>query len=302
LDEKTFLAINTLQAQANRRLGARDELDTAGVKIREDELRQTRALKHHPLSHGGGRGIWDMDPETYAAFTDLYDRSTSPKLGGVRFVNTEQSARVDAIAADDRTPVQLASDAFIQLLGLGADANPAFILGSGAPIIRITVTEEDLTNGTGFGRIEGTGDTVSITTTKRLLCTGDSIRIGFDTTGNVLNMEAEQRLYSRRQREVLAVKFGGCMDPNCDRPPAWCEAHHILHWARDNGKTVLENGILLCKWHHLKYHNDGYEIERDTSGNYWQIPPEKIDPTQTPITMPPKTTTTTGLRRTHRAG
>jgi hypothetical protein len=266
----------------------RDELDSAGGKIREAELLQIRGITHFPLPNGGGKAIWTMDPETYATFTDLYDRSTSPKLGGVRFVSKEQSVRAATIAADERTPVQLASDAMLQLLKLGADANPAFLLGSGAPIIRITVAEEALETGNGFGRIEGQDETVSIDTVQRLLCGGDSIRIGFDQKGNVLDLEAEQRLFSKRQREVLAVKFGKCMHPGCNRPPSWTEAHHIFQWVRDKGKTLIKNGILLCKWHHLKYHNEGYEIEVDDHGNYWQIPPKTIDPGQTPVPMPLK--------------
>jgi hypothetical protein len=246
---------------------ARDELDVAGVKVREDEAVAQRSLTHFELPDGGGKAIWRMDPETYAHFKDVYDRSTSPKLGGVRFVSTEQAERAATIAADERTPVQLASDAFVQLLRLGADANPRFLLGSGAPVIRVTVAEDALHTGVGLGIVEGQAgagsvDSVSVDTVQRLLCGGDSIRMGFDPDGNVLNVESEQRLFSRRQREVLTVKFGGCMDPNCDRPPSWTEAHHILQWARDRGKTLIENGILLCRWHHLKYHNEGYEIER----------------------------------------
>ena len=267
---------------------ARDELDVAGVKVREAELLEIRSLTHFPLPGGDGKAIWTMDPETYATFTDVYDRSTSPKLGGVRFVSTEQSERAATIAADERTPVQLASDAMLQLMKLGAGADPKFLLGSGAPVIRITVAEEALATRRGFGRIEGRGDPVSMDTVQRLLCGGDATRMGFDPSGSVLDLEAEQRLFSKRQREVLAVKFGGCMDPTCDRPPSWCEAHHILQWVRDHGKTFIDNGILLCRWHHLKYHNEGYEIERDTSGRYWQIPPIVIDPEQKPVPMPLK--------------
>ena len=79
------------------------------------------------------------------------------------------------------------------------------------------------------------------------------------------------------------------MDPDCDRPPSWCEAHHILQWVRDHGKTLIINGILLCKFHHLKYHNDGYEIFCDAFGKYWKIPPRSVDPQQTRILMPLKT-------------
>ncbi len=280
---------------------ARDELDVAGVKVREAELLEIRGLTHFPLPGGGGKAIWTMDPETYANFTDAYDRSTSPKRGGVRFVSKEQSERAATIASDGRTPVQLASDAFMQLVKLGADANPTCLLGSGAPVIRITVAEEALETGIGFGTIEGHGEPVSIDTVQRLLCSGDSIRIGFDPGGNVLNLESEQRLYSKRQREVLAVKFGGCMDPNCDRPPSWCESHHIKQWVRDKGKTLIENGIPLCKWHHLKYHNEGYEIEVDNDGNYWQIPPRSIDPQQKRVAMPLKSNAIADLWRTRNA-
>lgn len=80
------------------------------------------------------------------------------------------------------------------------------------------------------------------------------------------------------------------------------EAHHIKQRVRDKGKTLIENGILLCKWHHLKYHNEGYEIETDDTGNYWQIPPKTIDPEQNRIPMPRKSTTITGLWRTRQAG
>jgi Domain of unknown function (DUF222) len=280
---------------------ARDELDVAGVKEREAELFDARGLTHFPLPGGGGKAIWTMDPETYANFKDIYDRSTSPKLGGVRFVSTEQSERAATIAADERTPVQLASDALLQLLKLGAATNPNCLLGSGAPIIRITVAEHALETGVGFGKIEGQDEPVSIDTVQRLLCCGDSIRIGFDPKGNVLDLEAEQRLFSKRQREVLAVKFGHCMDPNCDRPPSWTEAHHIKQWVRDHGKTLIKDGILLCKWHHLKYHNEGYEIEVDDAGNYWQIPPKSVDPEQKTVAMPLKSTAIADLWRLHDA-
>jgi hypothetical protein len=243
-----------------------------------------------------------MDPETYAEFKAIYDRSTSPKLGGVRFLSTEQAQRSARIADDSRTPAQLASDAILQLLKLGAATKPDCLIGSGAPIIRITVAEDALETGIGFGKIEGSDEAVSLDTVNRLMCGGDSIRMGFDRNGNVLNVESEQRLFSKRQREVLAVKFGHCMHPNCDRPPSWTEAHHIKQWVRDRGKTEIDNGILLCKWHHLKYHNEGYEIEVDEAGRYWQVPPPAVDPHQNRVAMPLKSDAIAHLWRAHRAG
>jgi hypothetical protein len=266
----------------------RDELDLAGVKIREDEARAMRGITHRPLATGGV-ATWRMDNETYALFVNTYDRMTSPKRGGVRFVDRERAEHADRIRDDERTTAQLASDGLMQLVLAGATVDDSVMLGSGAPVIRITVAQSALESGVGLARIDGQAVPVSLQTVERLLCEGEAQTIGFDSFGHFIENGSDARLYSRKQREILAAKFGGCMDPDCDRPPSWCEAHHILHWKRDHGKTLIANGILLCKYHHLLYHNRGYEIRCDRDGRYWKVPPVSVDPEQTPILMPLKT-------------
>jgi hypothetical protein len=78
------------------------------------------------------------------------------------------------------------------------------------------------------------------------------------------------------------------MFPNCGRPPSWCEAHHVKFWGRDGGKTIVENGILLCRHHHLLVHNNGWQIEHDATGQRVLIPPSSIDSRRKPIPMPSK--------------
>ena len=41
--------------------------------------------------------------------------------------------------------------------------------------------------------------------------------------------------------------------PGCGRPPHWCDAHHVKHWA-DGGATALLNLALLCQHHHTVVH------------------------------------------------
>jgi hypothetical protein len=267
----------------------RDELDVVGVKIREDESHATRALTHRPLPTGGGVATWRMDSETYVLFVTAYDRMTSPKRGGVRFVDRARAEHADRIRDDDRTPAQLASDGLMQLVLAGSNVDDSVMLGSGAPIIRITVAQSALESGVGVARIDGQAAPVSLQTVERMLCEGEAHTIGYDSFGHFIEHGSDARLYNRKQREILAAKFGGCMDPDCDRPPSWCEAHHILHWKRDHGKTLIANGILLCKYHHLLYHNRGYEITCDREGRYCKVPPASVDPAQTPIPMPLKT-------------
>jgi len=40
--------------------------------------------------------------------------------------------------------------------------------------------------------------------------------------------------------------------PGCQRPAAWCH-NHIRHWV-DGGETELDNGALVCHFHHDQIH------------------------------------------------
>lgn len=43
--------------------------------------------------------------------------------------------------------------------------------------------------------------------------------------------------------------------------PAWCQVHHIRHWAR-GGATDLSNLVLVCHHHHL-LHEGGWTMQGD---------------------------------------
>jgi hypothetical protein len=277
----------------------RDELDEAGVADRERERWQRRSLRLVRQPDGMFRMTWVLDPESAAVAVDLYDRATSPRRGGPRFVAGADAEAAERILADNRTTEQLASDVFLDLLQQGADADDSQLLGTGAAAIRILVTAKVLDERSGHGRIDGQSDAISYETVERMLCSGSALPIVFDD-GQPLNLGREQRLFSRRQGIALAARDGGCRFPGCERPPSWTEAHHIQHWGRDGGETNIANGILLCRHHHLLLHNNGWEITRD-GAEYWLVPPRDIDPDQTPIPMPSKSRALKDLQRA-RAG
>ena len=155
------------------------------------------------------------------------------------------------------------------------------------PGVRLIVDDHAVRTATGFGVIEGHHDPVPLTVIDRALCDG-YLPLQFDDEGRCLDLGREKRLFSKRQKIALALRDGGCIDPDCDRPPSWTEAHHIDHWLRDGGRTDLADGILLCRRDHLRYHNQGWEIRRE-GADYWLIPPPTIDPDQTPRHMRSKT-------------
>jgi hypothetical protein len=352
----------------------RDELDVAGIGLREEERRQKRSLILVKQRDGMAKMTWVMDPETYATVGEAYDRVTSPKRGGPRTGDGSTGDHAARIESDPRSVEQIASDSFAQLLQNGVATDPSLVLGTGVPAVRILTTRpltdnparpgrsatsgtsstSDIRSGSGDsvdsggvtdaempiselddgdidedhdspeapahehpcqdgrhhrhahsatgsrvtpagqrfgpGWIEGQDDPVSPETVARMVCTGSTSTIEFDNTGQPTDPTAEQRLYSRKQRRSLGARDGGCRWTNaagigtCDRPPSWTEAHHVEQWKRDGGRTTIENGILLCKHHHLMLHNDGWEIHREAA-NYWLIPPVAVDPQQTPRLM-----------------
>jgi Domain of unknown function (DUF222)/HNH endonuclease len=82
------------------------------------------------------------------------------------------------------------------------------------------------------------------------------------------------RVVQPAQRAALAVRDGGCVFPDCDRPLAWCEAHHLWHWA-DGGPTDLSNLALLCRAHHRAVHEGGWRLIRGPDGDFTATPPRR---------------------------
>jgi hypothetical protein len=283
----------------------RDDLDLEGVALRESELHAGRSIRRVRRSNGLSRYIVDPDLESGALWDEVYDKLTAPRRGGPSFVDPSERAWADAIAADRRTVEQYVHDSITGLLRIAVTAETSEsrrIIGSRQPAVRVLVAATALATRTGLGRIEGVDQPVSMATVERIACAEGTVALAFDDDGQALNVGREQRLYTRRQRVALAARDGGCRWTGCDRPPSWCEAHHIQHWKRDVGRTDLADGILLCRHHHMLLHNNGWEIGRDpanrdpgtataaattaAAAGYWLIPPPGVDPQRMPRPMP----------------
>lgn len=79
-----------------------------------------------------------------------------------------------------------------------------------------------------------------------------------------------QRTATTAQLKALAVRDGGCIHPGCSRSAAYCDAHHIVHWA-DGGETNVANLVMLCRHHHRTLHANHWSIHPDPGapGLFW---------------------------------
>jgi hypothetical protein len=85
-------------------------------------------------------------------------------------------------------------------------------------------------------------------------------------------------LFSARQRVALAIRDGGCLFPGFERPASYAEAHHIDLYSQ-GGCTDLDRGVLLCRFHHMLIHDNGWRITRDGKGAFvLHRPPGEGDP------------------------
>lgn len=261
---------------AQQARSARDELDAAGILDRERGLRDRRYLRLTPLGDGMTRVSGLLDPESAALVTDAFDRVSAPRRGGVRFVDPAEQARAEAIAADERSIEQQHADAFVEMVRVAGETDGGAIFGRTAPSVRLHVMLDDLRRGQGAAYAEGQQPALSIGTVHRLICAGGVVPILFDDDGRAMNVGRAQRLFTARQRVAIAARDGGCLIEGCDRPPSWTEAHHIDEWDAHDGRTDVDDGVSLCRHHHMWLHDGGGRIRRSRASYELHRPGEAV--------------------------
>lgn len=102
----------------------------------------------------------------------------------------------------------------------------------------------------------------------RLACDSAITRVVFGPDSTALDVGRAQRTYTGHQRLAVIARDRSCRYPGCGAPPTLGEVHHVLSW-RDLGATSVENGILLCWFHHDLVHRRRIRIRR--VGTEWQF-------------------------------
>jgi len=269
----------------------RDELDPAGVRLREEERYEARSWRFGRNARGMRTAYVEFDDESAAWVDATVGAALRPRRGGPRFVDKDEAARAKELVEDPRTNDQLVFDLMMEAIKAGVEADPRVAFGSRQPGIRVVITEQQLNardddgRRTGNGYYEETGEAISGATVERLICNVGTREVRLDHQGSPLDVGREQRLFTSKQRVALSIRDGGCRVPGCDRPPSYCEAHHIDTWTAEKGRTDVDRGVLLCRYHHMWVHNNGWKVAHDDVG-FWLIPPPTVDATRTPIPMP----------------
>ena len=124
--------------------------------------------------------------------------------------------------------------------------------------------------GAGAAELDFTGP-IPAARARQLACDAGISRIITAGASQPLDVGRRTRTVPAQLRRALAARDRGCRFPGCDRPVAWCDAHHLRHWA-DGGPTVPANLVLLCRLHHTMIHQ-GWELTCHPDGTTTATPP-----------------------------
>ncbi|KDA06869.1 hypothetical protein DC31_07795 [Microbacterium sp. CH12i] len=246
--------------QAGRTI--RDLLDPEGAEARFLDRFEKRSFRTYRGADGQKRASWIFDDEGDLFIETLQAAALRPRRGGPRFVDADEKEQAASLADDPRTNDQLAYDLMMDVLRAGMLADTEAVFGTRQAGVRLVQVVDAEGNRAPVAHSEDHLVSLPGSVADQRICESGFVPVTVDSHGNPLNVGREQRLFTPKQRIALAIRDGGCRWRGCDRPASYCEAHHIDEWDRDQGRTDIDRGILLCRYHHMTLHHGEWNITR----------------------------------------
>ncbi|MEU7589231.1 DUF222 domain-containing protein [Micromonospora sp. NPDC049230] len=252
----------------------------------------TRILDHVAPDIADAAAKAALDAEARHATRDRHltlSALTDGRLRLTGILDTETAgllrAAIDPLSApsgldDQRCPGQRRHDALGDVCRLALRTGELPEHGGDSAQIVVTTSYDSLTRQLGSGTLD-TGLHLTPEAVRRLACDAAILPAVLSGASQPLDLGRQRRLITGPLRRALVLRDGGCAFPGCDRPPRWCDAHHIHHWA-DGGDTSLTNAVLLCGHHHRHLHHSDWVVRLGGDGHPEFIPPAWLDPDQLP--------------------
>lgn len=231
------------------------------------------------------RGLWLNDTDEGTQIRGTLDPEAAALLRtALEPLATPAPAAVGV--PDARTPARRRADALVGLLGVALNAGQLPEHGGVKPHLTVTVTLSALVGEAGQPPAQtGWGLPLPPSVLGRIACDATVTRVVLSPAGQPLDVGRATRVIPAPIRRAVIARDNCCAFPNCDRPPSWCDVHHIRSW-QDGGATALHNLVLLCRRHHETIHHRGWAVRIAPDGLPELIPPPWLDPHQRPRRNP----------------
>jgi hypothetical protein len=174
-----------------------------------------------------------------------YDGICDPESGAIHAAAINAEMERDHVEHDPRTPAQRRFDALTNLLRRSLDRGEVGESRNVRPHVSVVVDLDELPGAAAelVARVRAErhhNGHLSAATLERLTCDCDISRVITAGRSEILDVGRATRTTPPAIWKALVVRDQHCQAPGCDRPPASCQAHHIVHWTR-GGPTNLQN-------------------------------------------------------------
>ena len=166
----------------------------------------------------------------------------------------------DAPDEPARTPGHRRADALVEVCRWFLDHQHATPGGRHRPHVNLVIDADKRAAGDPTAGRTSDGVTLDPTTVERHLCDASIHRVVMAGRSTILDYGTATRTIPAPLFNALAVRDRHCRWAGCDRPPSWCEAHHVHHWEH-GGSTRPDNLVLLCARHHHRAHQPGWHVK-----------------------------------------
>ena len=206
-----------------------DALDGDGGAGSDEAQHERRRL--HLSQTLGGMGMLDgaLDPES----TELVATALTAEMERVR------------AKGDPRTRAQRRADALVNLCRRALDSGSVGSSRNARPHVTVVVDLAELQERAPAVVVNARAEAAHVghlsrATLERLTCDCVISRVITDGPSQIIDVGRATRTIPPALWKALVVRDGHCQAPGCDRPPGWCEGHHIWHWEH-GGPTNLDN-------------------------------------------------------------
>ncbi|MGH9251559.1 MAG: DUF222 domain-containing protein [Acidimicrobiales bacterium] len=197
--------------------------------------------------------------------------SFDPEGGSVIDTTLRLAATPDAEGEPARSPAQRRADALVDVCRWFLDHQQERRGGRHRPHLNVIATLGDLER-RGQGRLLD-GTILDGTTVQRLFCDAGLHRVFVAGRSSILDYGTTTRTVPANLYNALVIRDQHCRFPGCDRPPEWCEAHHV-RWVTHGGPTSLDNLTLQCSRHHHLVHTPGWDAKLLPDGTFIVTTPD----------------------------
>jgi hypothetical protein len=270
---------------------ARSVTEVGAEAVAAEESRLVRAahnLDPKYLSYLTRRLRYSIDPDgTLAHSNDQYDYRyvhLSQTLDGVFYLDGRLDAEggatlrtaLNALESrlDERSGAMRRADAMVEMARKQLDAGTLPEVAGQKPHLSVIASTATLAKAPGAPAADlEWSQPITADAARRLACDSAMTRVVLGPSSEPIDVGRCTRTIPPALRRALVVRDRGCRFPGCDRPPDWCDGHHLIHWI-DGGETALSNTCLLCRRHHRFVHELGWRLLWGDEGEMLAIKPE----------------------------